>query len=75
MTISHLLSFLNNANNANGKLMPKPEAVPRNINKYKERLPETQAYINESDQCGLKYSVKTMKFNRQYQCVILKKYL
>lgn len=54
MTTSNLLSLLNNARNANGKLMPKPKAVPRNINKYKERLPETQAYIYKSSQCGLK---------------------
>lgn len=73
MRVSHFLSFLNNAHNANGKLMPKPKLMPCYINKYKERLPEIQAYLNESDHCGLKYRLKVMKFNHRCPRVSLKK--
>lgn len=44
--------------------MPKPEVIQHNINKYKDRLPDLQAYINESGQCDLKYRLKTVNHNR-----------
>ncbi|MCG8580499.1 MAG: hypothetical protein MI866_11305 [Bacteroidales bacterium] len=47
--------------------MPKPEAIPHNINKYKDRLPDWQAYMNESGQYDLKFRFKTKNLIRQIQ--------
>ncbi len=44
--------------------MSKPQVIQHNINKYNDRLPDLQAYTNESGQCDLNYRLKTGNHNR-----------